>query len=163
AGDARSTSRADRDRTVDTSEQTRCSFERSEQLNMGANEIASILACPYDGLPLSRGGRVLKCFNEHKFPIVADVPVLLRSDVPQTIGIANASLRHAWADVEGKNLDCWFVETLGISNDEKQGVRTAAFRGDYVDPVVSHLVAATNGILYKNAVGRMRDYPIPEI
>jgi SAM-dependent methyltransferase/uncharacterized protein YbaR (Trm112 family) len=163
AGNTGSTIRADRDWTVDTCEETRCSFERSEQLNIGANEIASILACPYDGLSLSRGGRVLKCTNEHKFPIVGDVPVLLRSDMPQTIGIASASLRCAWADVEGKNADCWFVETLGISDDEKQGVRTAAFRSGDVDPVVSHLVAATNGILYKNAVGCLHDYPIPEI
>ena len=81
----------------------------------------------------------------------------------QTIGIASASLRCAWADVEGKNDDCWFVETLGISDNQKRDVGTAASRGDDIDPVVSHLVAATSGHLYKNVVGRLHDYPVPEI
>lgn len=132
-------------------------------MSIGANEITSLLVCPCDSLVLSRDGRVLKCINGHEFPIVADVPVLLRSDVPQTIELANASLRHAWADVEGTNADGWFVETLGISDEQKQGVRMAASRGEDVDPVVSHLVAATNGILYKPVVGLLHNYPIPDI
>ena len=132
-------------------------------MNIGADELASILVCPSDGSPLSREGRVLKCLNEHKFPIIRDVPVLLRCDVPQTIGIASASLRYAWADVEGKHADGWFIETLGISDEQKQGVRVAASRSYNVDPVASHLVAATNGILYKKIVGRLHDYPVPTI
>jgi hypothetical protein len=84
-------------------------------VSMGANEITSLLVCPCDSLELSGDGRVLKCPNGHEFPMVGDVPVLLRSDVPQTIDLASASLRHAWADVEGKNADGWYVETLGIS------------------------------------------------
>src|ERR1019366_449150 len=123
-------------------------------------EIASLLVCPCDHLPLSRDGRVLKCPNEHAFPIVGDVPVLLRSDVPQTIGLANNSLREAWADAEGRNADPWFVDTLGISDEQKNGVRMAASRGDDVDPVVSHLVAATNGILFKQVIVLLHDYPI---
>jgi SAM-dependent methyltransferase/uncharacterized protein YbaR (Trm112 family) len=130
---------------------------------MGTNEIALLLVCPCDGLSLSRHGRVLKCLNEHEFPIVDDVPVLLRSDVPQTINLASASLRQAWADVEGKNADPWFVETLGISNEQKQGVRMAASLGGDMDPAVSHLVGATNGILYRRVVGCLHEYPIPEI
>ena len=110
-----------------------------------------------------RDGRVLQCPNEHEFPIVDDVPVLLRSDVPQTIGLASTSLQHAWADVEGKNTDAWFVETLGISNEQKQSVRMATFRGGAMDPVVSHLVGATNGILYSRLIGCLHEYPIPEV
>jgi SAM-dependent methyltransferase len=126
-----------------------------------ADEITALLVCPCDGLNLSREGRILKCPNEHKFPTVADIPVLLRSDVPQTIGLASTSLRQAWADVEGKNADSWFVETLGMSDKQKQDVRMAACHGNDVDPVVSHLVGATNGILYKHVVGCLHDYPIP--
>ena len=131
-------------------------------LGVFEGEIESLLACPCDGLPLSRDGRVLKCPNEHKFPIVGDVPVLLRSDVTQTIGLASNSLREAWADVEGRNADPWFVDTLGVSQEQENSVK-AASRGDVVDPVVSQLVAATNGILYKHLVGLLHDYPIPEI
>jgi SAM-dependent methyltransferase/uncharacterized protein YbaR (Trm112 family) len=125
-------------------------------------EFASLLACPYERTPLTRDDRVLRCPNGHAFPIVDDVPVLLRSDVRQTIGLAGNSLGEAWADVEGRNTDHWFVDTLGISDEQKNGVRMATCRGD-VDPVVSYLVAATNGKLYKHVVGLLRDYPIPEI
>jgi SAM-dependent methyltransferase len=138
-------------------------FARRAQVSTGASEIASLMVCPYDGLPLSRGDRVLRCPNKHAFPIVDDVPVLLRSDVPHTIALASNSLREAWADVEGRNADPWFVDTLGISDEQKNGVRMAASCGDDVDPVVSHLVAATNGILYKHVVGLLHDYPIPKI
>jgi SAM-dependent methyltransferase/uncharacterized protein YbaR (Trm112 family) len=138
-------------------------FARRAQVTIGASEIASLLVCPCHGLPLSLGGRVLRCPNGNAFPIVDGVPVLLRSDVAQTIGLASNSLREAWADVEGRNADPWFVDTLGISDEQKDGVRIAAARGDDVDPVVSHLVAATNGILYKHVVGRLDGYPIPEI
>ena len=126
-------------------------------------EIASLLVCPYEGLPLARDRRVLKCPNEHAFPIVEDVPVLLRRDVPHTISLASASLRHAWADIEGRNADPLFVETLGISDEQKTDLFIALSRHQDVDPVVSYLVAATNGILYKNVIGQLHDYPIPDI
>jgi SAM-dependent methyltransferase/uncharacterized protein YbaR (Trm112 family) len=128
-----------------------------------AGGIESLLACPCDGTMLTGDGSVLRCSNGHAFPIVDHVPVLLRSDAPQTIGLANNSLREAWAHLEGRNADPWFVDTLGISDEQKNGVRIAASRGDDVDPVVSHLVAATNGILYKHVVGLLQSYPIPEI
>jgi SAM-dependent methyltransferase/uncharacterized protein YbaR (Trm112 family) len=132
-------------------------------VSIGANEIASLFVCPCDGLSLSRDGRVLKCSNEHAFPIVEDVPVLLRHDVSQTISLAGVSLRLAWADVEGRNDDPWFVDTLGIADEQKNRVRIAAARDEEIDPVVSHLVAATNGILYKRVIGHLHDYPIPNI
>jgi SAM-dependent methyltransferase len=83
--------------------------------------------------------------------------------VSQTISLANASLRQAWADVEGKNADPLFVDTLGLTDKQKNDVRIAALRGEELDPVVSYLVAATNGILYQRVVGHLHDYPIPEI
>jgi SAM-dependent methyltransferase len=95
--------------------------------------------------------------------MVDEVPVLLRGDVPQTIGLASHSLKQAWADVEGRNADRWFVDTLGITDEEKNGVRTAAGCDENVDPVVSHLVAATNGLLYKHLLGHLSDYPLPDI
>jgi SAM-dependent methyltransferase len=132
-------------------------------VSIGASEIASLLVCPCDGRPLSRIRCILECPNEHEFPIVDDVPVLLRSDVPQTIDLASASLRHEWAHVEGQNADGWFVDTLGISDEQKTSVRMATSRRVDVDPVVSYLVAATNGLLYKHLIGHLNDYPIPDI
>ena len=84
-----------------------------------------LLACPHDGGELVREGALLRCANGHRFAVVQDVPVLLREDVPQTIWLSAASLRLAWAQVEGKNDDPWFVETFGKS--EASGV-TAVVR-----------------------------------
>lgn len=114
-------------------------------------------------MPLAGDGRILRCANGHSFPVVDDVPVLLGNDVPPTIGLTRVSLTHAWADVEKKNVDRLFVETLGISDEQKKGVRDVASRGSEFDPVVSYLVAATNGILYKHLVGSLTEYPIPDI
>jgi SAM-dependent methyltransferase len=130
---------------------------------MVVDTFASLLACPCDSLPLRCDGRVLLCGNGHAFPVVSDVPVLLRSDVPQTIGLASRSLKEAWADVEGSNPDPWFIDTLGISDEQKKGVRAAACCDENVDPVVSHLVAATNGLLYGHLIGLLNSYPIPDI
>jgi SAM-dependent methyltransferase/uncharacterized protein YbaR (Trm112 family) len=132
-------------------------------VSIGANDIASLLVCPYDGLSLSQDGCILNCPKEHLFPIVDGVPVLLRHDVSQTIGLASNSLRHALADVEGRNDDPLFVDTLGITDKQKNEMRMDLARDEDVDPVVSYLVAATNGNLYKRVVGHLRDYPIPEI
>ena len=93
------------------------------------NEFESLLACPYERTPLTRDDSVLRCPNGHTFPVVDDIPVLLRSDVPQTIGLASNSLKVAWADVEGRNADPLFVDTLGISDEQKNGVRLAASCG----------------------------------
>jgi hypothetical protein len=57
------------------------------QRSIDASQIASRLVCPR-GLGLLRDGRVLKC---------VDVLVLLRSDVAQTIRLANVWLRQAFA------------------------------------------------------------------
>lgn len=129
-----------------------------------AVNVLPLLACPHDALDLNQEGRVLRCRNGHAFPIVQGVPVLLRSDVPQTIGLASDSLRLAWAAVEGSNDDPWFIETLGIAEQVKRDLRVQqAGAAGATDPVVSYLIGATNGILYKHLVGSLREYPIPEI
>jgi SAM-dependent methyltransferase len=65
---------------------TRHPGDHTLNLRLFASKIASLLACPCDGMPLTRDGRVLRCSDGHAFPIVDDVPILLRGDVPQTIG-----------------------------------------------------------------------------
>ena len=53
------------------------------------------LVCPVDHRPLRLDADELACAGGHRYPIVDDVPVMLRADVPQTIGLADASLRRA--------------------------------------------------------------------
>src|SRR5262249_51264164 len=58
--------------------------------------------------------------------------------------------------------DPFFTETLGLSHDERRKVREEiAKKGCNVDPVISYLVGATNGILYRHLIGSLAEYPIP--
>jgi SAM-dependent methyltransferase/uncharacterized protein YbaR (Trm112 family) len=132
---------------------------------MTATEIpCSHLACPVDRMPLVQAGDRLACGAGHRYPVVQGVPVLLRGDVAHTIGIAGQSLKLAQRWVEGQRDDPLFIETLGLSGAERAGIRAALAAGDHpVDPVIAHLIGATNGILYKSLVGRLERVPIPSL
>jgi SAM-dependent methyltransferase len=126
--------------------------------------ILSLLACPYDGTRVHQKGVGLQCLNGHSFPLVQNVPVLLREDVLDTIGIASESLRLARLHTQGQNDDPLFIDSLAISDDARRQVRAVISEiSTNVDPVISHLIGATNGILYRHLVGSLSEYPIPTI
>ena len=77
------------------------------------------LACPRTGEPLIRSGDVLRSPSGVEYPVVEDVPVLLRDDVPQTIGLAYASLTAARDALAGRRPDDWFLSTVGVSDEER--------------------------------------------
>lgn len=121
------------------------------------------LVCPVDKLPLTEAGDWLDCSHGHRYPLVHGVPVLLRDDVKQTIGISSRSVELARRWAEGDHSEPLFIETLGLSDEERDQIRAAlASRDGNVDPVASHLVAATCGILYKQLIGRLDRLPIPQ-
>ena len=96
------------------------------------------------------------------YPVVEGLPVLLRDDVEQTIGLARASLDRANGRLVDQRAPELFLESLGISDEEKAGVLALARQhSGSVDPVISYLLAATNGIAYKHLLGRLDHYPIP--
>lgn len=120
------------------------------------------LACPRTHAPLSESAGGLVSPAGAIYPVVKGLPILLRDDVEQTIGLARASLDRA----RGRRIDQrapeLFLESLGMSEKEKVGVLNLARRPDnLIDPVVSYLVGATNGIAYKHLIGRLDHYPIP--
>ncbi|PWB83557.1 MAG: hypothetical protein C3F11_05925 [Methylocystaceae bacterium] len=124
----------------------------------------NLLACPVDGLELNEAGEGLKCEKGHSYPIVQGVPVLLRGDVEETIGLAARSLSLAYDWARGVRKDPFFIETLGISDQQKEQVRSVYASGESrIDPVISFLVGATNGILYKNVIGQLDRIPLPEL
>jgi SAM-dependent methyltransferase len=121
------------------------------------------LACPVDRRGLAEKDSMLVCGLGHRYPVVSGVPVLLRHDVPETLWVHHHSLRAAWEHVEGKRVDQHFLDTLGIAEGPRQTLRTALAEPSLVDPVVSHLLVATNGRLYRPLLGRIDRYPIPEM
>jgi SAM-dependent methyltransferase/uncharacterized protein YbaR (Trm112 family) len=123
------------------------------------------LACPRDGSKLSENDRKLTCPSGHQFPVVEDVPVLLRDDIPQTMWVSDASLEAVRGESKiAPPADRLYIETLGISDEEKAQLREQLARpGADVDPVASFLVGATNGIAYKHLIGNLKEYPIPNL
>ena len=118
------------------------------------------LACPRHRVPLAAIGQTLHGSCGCRFPVVDDIPVMLLDDVAQTIGLAHASMRLSR---QPDAADPLYVESLGISEAEKAGVRRLAGEGGGIDPVVSYLVGATNGIAYKGLIGGLSAYPIPDL
>lgn len=121
------------------------------------------LACPRDHGGLTESHDVLRCPNGHEYPIVDGVPVMLLADVRQTFGAAAASLARAGGHLVDRRAPDLFLESVEISDDEKEGVVALAARRPPIDPVVAYLVAATNGLMYRHLIGRLQSYPIPEI
>lgn len=122
------------------------------------------LVCPREHGRLERTGSSLICSHGHKYPVVDGIPVMLLDDQRQTIGIAEESRRAAVEFVAGKQPeDPLFTATLGISEDERRGVMAAAQAGGAIDPVAQFMIGATNGILYRQLIGKLSSYTIPEL
>ena len=120
------------------------------------------LVCPADRQPLALTGSRLQCPAGHHYPIVDGTPVMLLADAPETIGLAGASLRRAAGQVDERAPDL-YLESLGISEDEKRALLELARAAGTVDPVVAFLIAATNGLMYRHLIGALDRYPIPNL
>jgi SAM-dependent methyltransferase len=130
------------------------------------------LICPEDGTALRQpdgvqtvcGSQILAsrvmCERGHVYPVVEGIPVLLRADVPATLDVSSLSLQCARTG-DGAPL---FLDTLGLSREEKAQVAQAYARGSVrPDPVISWLIGATSGSVYAPKIGRLAVYPVPEI
>lgn len=86
---------------------------------------------------------------------------MLLDDVHQTMELVQTSLRLSNKPSPIGDL---FVESLGLTDEERHGILDLA-RANMpgVDPAVSYLIGATNGIAYKHLIGRLTEYPIPEL
>ena len=123
------------------------------------SRLLDLLRCPRDHSELRIESGHLCCARGHNYPIVSGVPVFLLAEKEQTIGIATASLKAA----ESTNGSPLYVDTLGISEDEKRGIERDWIAGGKIDPAISYLIGATSGWGYVNLIGRLESYPIPEI
>lgn len=119
------------------------------------------LVCPrhHHSLRLEEG--LLICPDGCHYPIVEGVPVMLVDTEAQTIALANASIRLS---LQQTSPDSLYLDSLGVSGQEREEIQALAATGESeIDPVVSFLIGATNGIAYKQLTGRLSSYPIPEL
>lgn len=127
-------------------------------------ELESILASPIDGTPLRRVGDTLKSDSGHEFPIIEGIPILLLPGTNDTIGAMTATRAVAASGGAGhaSGDDPYYLDTLGLTPEERARFREEVGKtAADIDPVAAFMVGATNGILYKNLVGRLPRYPIP--
>jgi SAM-dependent methyltransferase/uncharacterized protein YbaR (Trm112 family) len=121
--------------------------------------LLSILECPRDHSELRVEDGHLCCVLGHKYPILEGIPVFLLAEKEQTVGIASASLEAAEGAIGGP----LYIDTLGLSEDEKRGIERDWLTAGDIDPAISYLIGATSGMGYVNLIGRLGGYPIPNI
>lgn len=121
------------------------------------------LVCPLDHERLAMAGTLLECAAGHRYPIVDGTPVMLIPDTTETIGLERASLERAHGRYIDERAPELHLESLGISDDEKEALLSCYRQGGAIDPVIAFLVAATNGLMYRHLVGALDAYPIPDL
>jgi len=106
--------------------------------------LLQLLVCPRDHEPLEEIHQRLLCPRGHRYPIVEGIPILLLPETEQT-------------HVEGT----WSLEAA-----TRPGVRSTPPCEPVtqeIDPFVQEMIAATNGCLYVPLIGKLTEYPIPNL
>ena len=101
-----------------------------------------LLVCPRDHQALEERDQQLLCPSGHRYPIVEGIPILLLSETQQTHIEGTRSLQ------------------MGASGEAAPAPLPGPPPG-VIDPFVQNVIAATNGLLYIQLVGKLTDYPIP--
>jgi SAM-dependent methyltransferase/uncharacterized protein YbaR (Trm112 family) len=132
------------------------------------NWLLENLACPREHGSLSAVGSKLICPAGHQYPIIRGVPVMLLDNSEPTLWVGRASwesAQRACRDSEQEYQNKYFLETLGITDEQRAGLECEiqAARLSEVDPVVRYMVSQTCGNLYRPLVGKLSAYPIPEL
>lgn len=99
--------------------------------------IFSHLICPQHHVTLILNTHRLVCPKDHSYDVVHGVPILLDRRFQPEIPRPHLPLTELWK--KGRHLE------------------------SEVDPFVQQAVGATNGIMYRQLIGHLREYPIPEL
>lgn len=123
------------------------------------------LVCPVLKTPLTISNGKLVSEDGTEYSLIDGIPIMLRSEWDATLHVARRSLEVATSGSETRAPTSIYEETLGISDDEQKEL--LAFIKEHqnldIDAVVSYLIVATNGIMYKHVLGKLGKYPIPHI
>ena len=123
------------------------------------SHLLSLLECPRDHSELRVDSDHLACASGHTYPVVDGVPVFLLAEREQTIGIAKASLHAAQTRIGGP----LYIDTIGLTAEQQSSIARDWNAGSKIAAAVSYLIGATSGWGYVNLVGRLQNYPIPDI
>jgi SAM-dependent methyltransferase/uncharacterized protein YbaR (Trm112 family) len=124
--------------------------------------LLKVLQCPQCRSQLELESDRLLCHLGHNYPIVDGVPIFVLPDKEQTIGIAMASYNAATDKGRGP----LYLDTIGLSDAESAGIQKKWAENrqtDRIDPAISYLIGATSGLGYVHLLGRLKNYPIPNI
>jgi SAM-dependent methyltransferase/uncharacterized protein YbaR (Trm112 family) len=103
-----------------------------------------MLVCPRDKQPLSEATSGLICSQGHHYAVIEGIPILLVSEAEQT-------------HIEGTR-----AILLAESKETPSLPQFRVAEGE-IDPFVQKAIGATNGALYQHLVGRLKEYPIPNL
>lgn len=121
-----------------------------------ARDFFDLLADPIDRKPFRLKGHELIAENGAHYPIVAGIPVLLRSDVAHTHPTAVRTLRFAaWA----KHGVIGLLDTVNLPEATKSQIRAEIAEGDWTEAVIKAMIPNTNGLAYRGV--QLREIPIP--
>lgn len=102
------------------------------------------LACPIDGRALDWQSHEVRCTEEHRFPVIDGIPIMLRRDQTQTLWVADEAI------AQGEGTRPLRAPIAHSGSPE-------------VDWYVQDQVPGTCGCLYKPLQGRLQEYPIPSL
>src|SRR5258705_4980848 len=121
------------------------------------------LVCPRDHQRLEVFGEQLICSKSHAYPIVEGMPMILLDDKAKSRKFADMSRVVTRGRTESNPTPPFYWETLGVNDEERNGILELSENGNFIDPVISFLIGATNGYMYRSLIGKLQSYPIPEI
>ena len=129
--------------------------------------LLSLLVCPLDKHPLVEQHPYLVCSNNHKYPVVNDIPVMLTNENCPTLWVSNKSLESANNFVLKQDLsDHFFIETLGLSAEERnfleENIKNKTLTRK-LEIIVSYLLGATSGNMYKGMECDLNQLPLPKL
>jgi ubiquinone/menaquinone biosynthesis C-methylase UbiE/uncharacterized protein YbaR (Trm112 family) len=122
------------------------------------------LVCPVTRKPLRYQENRLSTDCGRQYPVVDGLPVMLVKEQRQTMTVASRGIDCSHGKVTDNRMPHLFLETLGISESEKDEL-VKNYTEFKIDPVVVMIVGATSGYAYKDLIGstKLDRYPIPSI
>ncbi len=122
-----------------------------------------VLVCPLHQANLSiQSSSELRGACGCTYPVANQIPVLIPESTVFGVDASNLSRISALSCAD----DPLFLNTVGFTPDQLkacQNLIAANTASSKVDPVVSYMIEATNGIAYREMIGKLKYYPIPEI